>query len=144
MCASRKALGVEVTYREVPWPPPSSSDKHWLSSEYLEYLKSPQWRAFRKKALVSADYQCADPDCTVSTRLHVHHLNYAQLGRESLTDVKVLCNFHHAAEHRRISQRNLEDARFEGWARKVYGDDSDYDNDYAWDRYLSWRDSHAG
>lgn len=142
MCRCRVQQGEVVEYDEIPWPLPlRGSDKPWLSTDYIAYLSSPEWRAFRRRALEEAGHRCSWTSCNVGVKLHVHHVTYERLGRERLSDVLVLCDYHHMVEHRRLSAERLEDARFDGWASKVFGDD--YDADYAWDRYQAWVERQA-
>lgn len=136
-CKSRALSGEKIEYDPIPWPPVArSSDKPWLSPDYLSYLTSPGWKAFRRRALEDAGYRCSWFQCGIGTKLHVHHVTYERLGCERLSDVKVLCDYHHTLEHWRLDDERLEDARFHGWARKVYGDS--YDSQYAWDEYQTW------
>jgi hypothetical protein len=69
---------------------------------YREYLKTPHWRAFKKrwrKWLAKSGrwgcMVCKDP------RFEAHHWTYERIGHELLTDVVPLCRRHHAAAHRR-------------------------------------------
>ena len=119
--------------------------------EYDEYMNSPTWKRFRDAAIKQADYRCQN--CGVSrwsVTLEVHHLTYERFKHERLSDVQVLCpDCHKIADGEReeeIRKRNfrkLEDARFDGWARKVYGDGwtDSVDPDAAHERYAAWRES---
>jgi len=90
-------------------------------TDYEEYLASDWWRSRRDTALKRALYRCQAPDCRLdylrsltdwelrveederlpphAYRLEVHHLTYANLGREEPDDLIVLCPACHAAEH---------------------------------------------
>jgi hypothetical protein len=92
--------------------------------------------------------------------LSVHHKTYDHLGDEPLCDLEALCAPCHekadverraekeAAIHRRWNEA-LDEARFEGWARKVYGDDffdsADYDDlRDARERFDEWASDRDG
>lgn len=65
---------------------------------YAEYLKSPQWRKKRRKALELHGSKCGV--CGSTERLEVHHLHYRTLFRESpRDDLRVLCHDCHALHH---------------------------------------------
>lgn len=65
---------------------------------YAEYLKSPQWRKKRRKALELHGSKCGV--CGSTERLEVHHLHYRTLFRESpKDDLRVLCHDCHANVH---------------------------------------------
>jgi 5-methylcytosine-specific restriction endonuclease McrA len=66
---------------------------------YAGYLRSPYWRAVRRRALVAAGYRCQR--CPAVRDLQVHHLTYERLGCEQPADVEVLCDSCHAAAHGR-------------------------------------------
>lgn len=72
-------------------------------SEYLnkrdlhrEYIKSPLWQAFRKKAL--AHYGAICNRCN-NHGTDVDHLTYERWGEELISDVQVLCRCCHEAKH---------------------------------------------
>lgn len=118
--------------------------------EYQQYINSPAWKRFREYAIKQAGYKCAR--CGVSKwsgPLEVHHLTYERFKRERLTDVIVLCKacHEHADGERRteVQEKNaaaLEAARFNGWARKAYGDDwrDTVDTEAVHERYSEWKD----
>jgi hypothetical protein len=71
---------------------------------YRAYLRSPQWAEIRKRERARAGERCEfikedeygdGPRCSVTRNLQVHHLTYANLGREQPGDLKVLCDLHH-------------------------------------------------
>lgn len=61
--------------------------------EYHEYLAGPEWAAKRSRALSRGKNRCAA--CGSTSRLQVHHLTYARIFREDLSDLMVLCRQHH-------------------------------------------------
>lgn len=115
--------------------------------KYRKYLSSAKWKKKCEEKKKSVGCKCEkcgrDEDMR---KLTVHHLNYDHFGNEPLEDLKVLCNIcHKAADWKRekeVAERNyqkLEDARFEGWARKVYGDDWMMgDIPYIYEEYRDW------
>lgn len=64
---------------------------------YLDYLKTPEWRDTRKKALHRAKYCCQM--CSENSDLHVHHRTYARRGAEWNIDLIVLCSHCHSLFH---------------------------------------------
>lgn len=83
---------------------------------YIDYLQSNAWKSKRAEKLSSVGHKCAEagdvryrvlPDGSTqevdmcSGPLHVHHLTYANLGNEPLSDLRVLCEWHHRQEHKR-------------------------------------------
>lgn len=116
--------------------------------EYEKYINSAQWKRFRAYAIEQAGGKCAK--CGISkwsAKLEVHHITYERLKRERLQDVVVLCPACHekADEVRRddVRRRNwraLQDARLNGWATKVYGEDWQETEDYGevQNRFVYW------
>ena len=64
---------------------------------YEEYLQSSHWKTLRKIMLESAGWKCKL--CEAKGNLHVHHLNYENLGEELISDLVVLCNPCHRKIH---------------------------------------------
>jgi len=120
-------------------------DKPWLTDEYLEYLDSDEWQHKRalKLALVqdcemAEDIRYAQDGRKVKVcngPLHVHHKTYDRLGNESLSDLQVLCEFHHNLAER-IKRKDRDDDRRKNalrtFARKKYGEGW-YDWADSWD-----------
>jgi len=73
-------------------------------SEYAKYLQSEHWQRFRKEQLAGAMdcERCNIPrwlaEIAYDQDLHLHHLNYACLGRETHRDVEILCRRCHELE----------------------------------------------
>jgi hypothetical protein len=132
-------------------------DRH--SIEYVLYLQSASWKRKRRAALEAAQYRCQR--CGRSghdgpaVALDVHHLTYERLGRELPSDLKAVCRPCHEVEDAERAKRSAADAeerlyeaRLDGWATKVYGEDWDMEEDReeveerfeAWleDRESSW------
>lgn len=65
--------------------------------EYKAYLKSPKWRATRKRLYREYEYKCAI--CGSPKNLNVHHITYENLGEEKDEDLTVLCQKCHAGLH---------------------------------------------
>ena len=117
-------------------------------AEYNAYINSRQWRNIREEAIKRANYCCES--CGISkwsVKLEVHHKTYERFKRERLDDLKVLCpSCHQQADVVRAklgkikSQRALNNARFNGWASKVFGDDweCNYDEDFVSEKYDEW------
>lgn len=68
------------------------------SGKYREYLRSPEWKAKRERALVLGAHRCCR--CLqVGGELDVHHVSYERLFDEIDEDLEVLCRTCHEAEH---------------------------------------------
>jgi len=65
--------------------------------KYHAYLNSPQWQVKRQLALNEAHHRCFR--CGATSTLQVHHLTYARLGNELLSDLRVLCDACHRFIH---------------------------------------------
>lgn len=67
------------------------------SAKYKAHLRSPEWAAIRKAALVRARYRCQLCGLPLAKlrrlgrHLEVHHNNYENLGHEQPEDLVVLC-----------------------------------------------------
>ena len=64
--------------------------------EYLEYIHSAAWRERRNRVVRRVG--CCQR-CYRKHHLHVHHLSYANLGKEPGADLLVLCNVCHSGLH---------------------------------------------
>ena len=65
---------------------------------YIEYLRSPEWKAKSAEALAKAHHCCHK--CAEKIGLEVHHRTYERLGCELPEDLVVLCARHHDGEPR--------------------------------------------
>lgn len=77
--------------------PKKRKRKGFVVPKYKEYLRSHKWMRKRKKMLALCGSQCEN--CGNTKRLQVHHLHYRTLGRESVNDLKLLCDSCHKKEH---------------------------------------------
>src|SRR5258708_11042478 len=119
--------------------------KQWHSDQYDSSLKSKEWASKRQEKLESVNYSCERdvglnykkgkdgilrriPDC--DSPLDVHHLTYDNLGNEPLSDLTVLCKFHHEREHRLISAKRQFEKGLDTYAKEKYGDDWQDYHDY--------------
>ena len=121
--------------------------------EYAEYLRSPAWKQRRYRAIERAGERCQG--CGISkwsVTLEVHHMTYDRFKNEHPDDLIVLCpDCHKQADKKRQLQANLDnqkrldDARFDRWACKVYGDEwrDITDTEQAHERYVAWCESKA-
>ena len=64
-----------------------------MNEEYVEYLRSAEWREKRKEFLEFVGYECEE--CGSKEKLQIHHLHYNTVGDESQDDVEVLCKICH-------------------------------------------------
>jgi hypothetical protein len=70
--------------------------------DYNEYIHSAEWKAFARKCKALAGWRCENEKCRRlgnEYTLDAHHLTYARLGHERLTDIRVLCKKCHAEVH---------------------------------------------
>ena len=65
---------------------------------YKGYLKSKEWRTKKMEALFLARYKCRD--CGADYE-EVHHLTYARVGYERMSDLVVLCRRCHEKRHKK-------------------------------------------
>lgn len=66
---------------------------------YKSYLKSPRWKAKRKRVLARDGFKCVR--CGNKYNLQVHHLTYKRIFKERLSDLITLCQSCHKKEHGR-------------------------------------------
>jgi hypothetical protein len=64
---------------------------------YALYLKSRAWEQRRNGALLRADGRCQL--CNYSKGLQVHHVRYTNVGKEPISDFRVLCLECHKQVH---------------------------------------------
>ena len=85
------------------------------TKEYDAYIQSDAWKAKRAAKLAQTGNKCAkagdiryrsNDDGTYtevdmcSGPLQVHHIRYDHLGDESMSDLEVMCEWHHRQEHK--------------------------------------------
>lgn len=69
--------------------------------DYQDYLQTDHWKAVRKMMLKQSGHRCQL--CNASDRvLHVHHRSYENRGRETYTDLIVLCSVCHGQFHEKL------------------------------------------
>lgn len=117
--------------------------------DYAAYISSAKWKIKARAALDRAGHKCQRCGRTKwSARLEVHHKTYERFKNERPEDLEVVCVACHAKADeerrtavRRKNQRALHDARLDGWASKVYGDDwGEMDSEYIADKFEDWLD----
>lgn len=69
---------------------------------YALYIKSPEWKRKRTKKLRIVGARCQNITCRSRFNLQVHHLTYDRLGREKMSDLKVLCRACHMDAHDKL------------------------------------------
>lgn len=143
-----------------------NTPKPWHTPEYLAYLDSEEWTKRRAEALARAGHRCekkwtvhrvvkewtdaegrsfVDTEeqvecCSETTSLEVHHRSYDRLGHEEPQDLMVLCQRHHGIADRNRHENALYEARLNGWATKVYGEDwEDQGYENVADKFDQWR-----
>jgi 5-methylcytosine-specific restriction endonuclease McrA len=115
--------------------------------EYKAVIISKRWRALRKR-LLPKDNRCAHcGKCGYD--LQLHHKTYERLGQELDSDVEFLCPICHGkADSKREKEGQLRstaalyNARLNGWATKVYGEDweSHHDAENIEAEFNNWAD----
>jgi 5-methylcytosine-specific restriction endonuclease McrA len=71
-----------------------------FTAEYIAYLESPEWRAFRQRIFLERGRECERCSTTAKGARQVHHLHYRNLGHELPEDVQVLCLPCHTEIHK--------------------------------------------
>lgn len=104
-----------------------------LDGEYQIAIRSPHWSRLREYVLWLVDGRCEHCGIHVPpAELDLHHLTYERLGHEVLGDVELLCKpCHRTADVQReqATAGRRWQARLDGWATKVYGEDWEYERD---------------
>jgi predicted HNH restriction endonuclease len=67
--------------------------------KYVAYIKSPQWKEKRLRALKTWGNVCQM--CDSNDRIEVHHKTYDRLGKELMTDLMIVCHSCHEKIHER-------------------------------------------
>lgn len=70
--------------------------EEWMRN-YSTYLASPQWKALRLKVMKRANGLCEG--CGDAPAVQVHHLSYANVGREFLFELVAVCVACHERAH---------------------------------------------
>lgn len=60
-----------------------------MTEDYKKYLQSDQWKERRKGTLIRAFNRCEG--CNINGQLDIHHLTYARIFNEPLSDLMALC-----------------------------------------------------
>ena len=91
--------------------------------EYLNYLDSPEWNAFRTMIFAQRGRTCEKCGTNDGAERHVHHLTYKNLMREKPSDVLVLCEPCHSAIHaKKIRARASKAGRASAAAKRARKD----------------------
>jgi len=65
---------------------------------YKDYMLTEHWRNFRASYYKRHPKKCSE--CGTRKKIHLHHLSYDNIGRETDSDVIPLCIIHHALQHK--------------------------------------------
>jgi hypothetical protein len=117
-------------------------DDKWRD-KYETVINSFRWRGLKMRLLSQRGKRCQR--CNQPRwPLELHHKTYERLGEERDDDLELLCSQCHVvadeerAEAGRVrASEALDDARFYGWCRAVYGEDYEPD-DLDYERYEEW------
>lgn len=130
-----------------------SSRKLTWEEKYRQVLSSKRWKTLRESRISKTGRRCEVcrsrvPEWSQGVRLELHHKDYKNLGNETDSDVVLVCTICHKREDakrelatKRRSQQRYYEARFEGWASKVYGDDYQIAEPWMYDEFDEWLDS---
>ena len=77
-----------------------------MGEQYEEYLRSEEWSNKRQQRLVLAGKRC-EVCGTNKPPIHVHHLTYARIFNEEMTDLLPLCERHHEEIEKMIREGKL-------------------------------------
>jgi phage terminase large subunit GpA-like protein len=103
-------------------PMSDSGIKH--SKQYIEYMKSPEWKERCKRLRRLCGFKCGRCGA-MNILLEVHHKTYERLGHERNSDLEVLCARCHKRadqEREKLVNARVYQRRVDAWANKVYGD----------------------
>ncbi len=90
---------------------------------YKQYLKTPKWRALRRKVFERDDFQCRFCQGVFHpSQLECHHLTYARMGRERLSDLETLCGRCHSLRHNAAPRARKSKKIHSGRARELLPD----------------------
>lgn len=78
---------------------------------YSNYLKSDHWQETKKRAILVRGACCEC--CESKERLHVHHVDYSNLGYEEMGDLRILCEGCHYALHELYKKHKAKRGRFQ-------------------------------
>lgn len=82
--------------------------KQHRSDEYIKYLQSPEWKAFKATIVQERGNKCEQ--CRIEGQnvcIDLHHITYVRLGHELPQDVKLLCrNCHENTHQRKFTQHS--------------------------------------
>ncbi len=77
-----------------------------MTEEYAKYLESDEWKKKRHARLALGKFKCAV--CGAKSELQVHHLTYARIFQEDMTDLLPLCRPHHELAEKLIASGHLK------------------------------------
>lgn len=79
-----------------------NKNKRSRRREYTKYLLSKKWKEKREEAFAYYGKKC--DVCGTDKNLHVHHKTYARFKNELISDLQVLCSFHHMELHEKMDR----------------------------------------
>jgi len=88
------------------------TNKEWWE-KYRIYLKSSKWEKKRQKVLKRDKHRCRHRGwiffrCKETKNLQVHHITYKRVFSERLSDLIVLCDYHHKVVHLKKDKLKLK------------------------------------
>ncbi len=75
------------------------SGQYMSATAKLAYMRSSKWQNLKNQRLRLANHTCESPNCSNTADLHLHHIDYSNLGSEFISDVRVLCKSCHQTQH---------------------------------------------
>ena len=85
--------------------------------EYHQYLAGPHWAGKKREFFASIRFWGCCVVCGVRKGLHVHHMNYKNIGAEKVEDLTCLCRGCHAKYHKE-TRRQIKRKRVSKKAKK--------------------------
>lgn len=89
-----------------------------MGVDYAKYIRSPKWKAKRAEVILRAGGTCER--CSIWPVVNVHHLTYARLGDERLTDLMGVCAMCHDQIHKEGKQVASEQLVFDEFLEGDY------------------------
>ncbi|OQY40937.1 MAG: hypothetical protein B6229_00440 [Spirochaetaceae bacterium 4572_7] len=78
------------------------------SKEKKKFRQTKKWKEFRKVMLEKVDYKCQMCSIKKKKGLHIHHINEEAYGKETSSDVVVLCSLCHREIERLLKRKEFD------------------------------------
>ncbi len=88
---------VDLVEEQPDFTPTAPTGRFITAHHKALHLQSDYWHNLKQTRLAMANQACEH--CGTMGNLHLHHISYANLGREGVEDVVILCATCHQAVH---------------------------------------------